>query len=65
MDEIAEWHEVTFKFEISSYRLKKEFPEDIEESVLDKISTLEVWDLGGHQGHVIGVTKWRKICSMK
>lgn len=63
MDDEPAWHEVVFQFDISSYRLKKEMPEDVEESVIQEISVVESWDLdeGDFDGHVIGVTKWKRI----
>lgn len=63
MDEEAAWHEVTFKFEVSSYLLKKELPTDPEESVLQEITIEEYWESGPEftDGHVIGVTEWRPI----
>lgn len=46
MDDDPEWHEVTFIFHIWTYKLKKEFPEDIEESVLEKSEIKEDWKIG-------------------
>lgn len=63
MDKEPEWHEVTFNFNISTYKLKENFPEDIEDSVLDYYDVHESWDIGSEfcDGHVIGVTKWKSI----
>lgn len=63
MDDKPEWHKVVFSFDVTSYRLKKEMPEDIEDSVIEEIHTVENWDLdeGEFDGHVIGVTKWKRL----
>lgn len=63
MEDEPAWHEVIFRFVLSSYSLKKEMPQDIEESVLQEISIVETWDLdeGDFDGHVIGVTKWKRL----
>jgi hypothetical protein len=63
MDEEADWHEVTFTFEISSYKLKKEVPQDPEESILEYYKMFEHWRCGEDfcDGFVIGVTKWKVI----
>lgn len=63
MDDEPNWHEVTFKFHIASYKLKHEFPEDLEASILEKCSIYELWEIGEdpHEGHVIGVTKWKYL----
>ena len=63
MEEQPQWHEVTFRFVMSSYKLKKEIPQDPEESILEKYSILEKWDATCGEGpeHIIGVTKWKKV----
>lgn len=64
MEDSPRWHEVEFKFLISSYKIKKSFPEDIEESILEYAKVVEIWkclDPEETENHVIGVTVWRKI----
>ena len=65
MEEEPDWHEVIFRFHISSYRIKKEFPENPEDSVLERYIVREFWDAdltGNDQPcHVIGVTKWKRL----
>lgn len=65
MDDSPEWHEVIFTFEISSYRLKKEIPIDIEESIIEEIKVIEFWEIypisEDDNDHVIGVTKWKLL----
>lgn len=65
MDENPDWHKATFNFKITSYKLKPEFPEDIEESVLEYAEVSESWDIEevdyGANEHVIGVTKWQYL----
>lgn len=63
MDENSDWHEVTFRFNISSYKLKRDIPNDPEESILEKYSLRETWDAECGEGpeHVIGVTKWKRL----
>lgn len=65
MEKEKDWHEVTFKFNISSYRLKKEIPESPEETILDCYEVYEGWIVQeeeyGAEEHVIGVTKWKKL----
>ncbi len=65
MEKEKDWHEVKFIFNISSYRLKKEIPEDPMATILDTYEVYEGWlfdeDNDGMQEHVIGVTKWKKI----
>lgn len=58
-----EWHEVTFNFDISSYRLKKTVPDDPEESILQEYKMKENWKCGSESidGHVLKVTKWKNI----
>jgi hypothetical protein len=67
MEDEPAWHEVIFRFVMSSYRLKKQMPEDLEESVMQDIRVVESWDMdeGDFDGHVIGVTKWKKITEDK
>lgn len=62
MDETPDWHEVTFRFKVGSYKLKKEVPEDVEESILECYEVHEAWDCGDYSidGRVIGVSKWKK-----
>lgn len=62
MDEEPDWHEVAFSFIISVYRLKKEIPKDPEETILEYATVEEMWECGPEfpDGHVIGVTKWKK-----
>lgn len=63
MDEEPAWHEVTFSFCVTAYKLKKEIPQDPEETILEYIKVVENWDCGPEfsDGHVIGVTKWKRI----
>ena len=63
MDETRQWHEVTFSFEVSEYKLKKEIPLDLEESILEFIKVYEHWRCGEEfqDGFVIGVTEWKHI----
>ncbi len=63
MEKIPDWHEVTFSFMISSYKLKEEIPIDPEESILKDYKIVEIWDIGYKccDGHVIGVTKWKSF----
>lgn len=63
MEEEPAWHEVTFKFCVSSYKLKKQIPEDKEESILDEYTVCENWEIGSDfmDGQVIGVTEWMKM----
>lgn len=65
MDDEREWHEVTFSFEFSSYKLKKELPEHPEDSVLEYYHAIESWDISEDfcDGRVIGVTKWKHLPS--
>lgn len=55
--ETADWHEVTFEMNITSYRFKKQIPEDKEESVLESYTVSELW-LCDDECHVIAVTHW-------
>lgn len=61
MDEQPDWHDVTFSIEWSSYKLKKEFPKDPEESILEFCESSEHWRLNEDepQRHLVGVTKWK------
>lgn len=65
MEEEPDWHEVTFKFVVSEYKLKKEVPKDPEETILEYINSVETWDViafdEDDHWHVIGVTKWKYI----
>lgn len=63
MDELPDWHEVTFRFVFSKYKLKKEIPSDPEESILEYYNCVEDWKCGPEvsDGRIIGVTKWKKI----
>lgn len=63
MEKEPEWHRVVFRFLVSSYCLKKEFPKDIEESILERCEVVEEWECVGDEPkeHVIGVTKWKKL----
>lgn len=64
MEDECAWHEVVFKFTISTYRLKKEVPVDPEETILEEITFVECWDLfptNQGYGHVIGVSKWKQL----
>ena len=64
MDEIPMWHEVTFQFVFSTYKIKKELPEDIEDSILEFCNYLEKWYVNDNEeprNHLIGVTKWKSI----
>lgn len=57
MEEEPAWHEVTFKFVLSEYKIKENFPNDIEESVLQFCNFVERWIVDGDEPHehVIGV----------
>lgn len=64
MDEKPDWHNVTFKFIFSKMKLKKEFPEDIEDSILEFCHYVENWGVNDGEepeNHLIGVTKWKEI----
>lgn len=63
MDEDADWHEATFQMVVSCYRLKETLPVDVEDSVLESYKVCEIWDVDEDpcDGHVIGVTKWKRI----
>lgn len=63
MDNQPDWHEVTFSFDVSSYKLMKYFPLNIENSVLQEYEVKEHWEIGSEfeDGYVIGVTKWKPI----
>ncbi len=63
MQEIPDWYEVVFCFTIGSYKIKNIVPVDPEESILQNYTCIESWELGPEfmDGHVIGVTKWKKI----
>lgn len=66
MEELPDWHDVTFQFVFSSYKLKDRIPNDPEETILEFINHVEYWRIGdkveyGLEDHVIGVTKWRSI----
>lgn len=62
MEDEPAWHEATFIFCVQ-YVLKKEMPEDVEASIMEDSSAVEIWEITPNQfdGHVIGVTKWKKI----
>lgn len=55
------WHEVIFSFRVFSYKLKKEIPEDIEETILEECECDENWDFDNEESHLIGVTQWQKV----
>lgn len=62
MDDEAKWHEVIFSFEVSRYKLKKEMPEDIEDSILEEYTMLEHWTFDKEEpSHLVGVTKWKYL----
>lgn len=63
METTRDWHETRFLFLTSSYRLKKVVPSDPEESILEDYKGVEMWECieDEPRGHVIGVTKWKKI----
>ncbi len=63
MEDEPAWHEANFSLEVTSYRLKKEMPEDVEDTVLDEYTVGESWDCGPEflDGQVIGVTKWKRM----
>lgn len=66
MDEKPDWHEVVFKFVVSSYKIKERLPEDIEDSVLESCKFREIWMVNHDddlQEHLIGVIKWKKLRS--
>ncbi len=60
----SDWHDVTFEFVLSSYKLKKEIPKDLEESILEFCHYVENWHVNDDEepsNHLIGVTKWKSI----
>lgn len=63
MEKERDWHEVTFKFLVSSYRVKDNIPSNPMESLLCAYSVIEQWQVGeGYlDGFVVGVTKWKPI----
>ncbi len=63
MDEEPDWHEVTFRLDVTYYELKKSVPQNPEESILESFEVLETWFIGEESldGHILGVTKWKKI----
>lgn len=64
MEKEPQWHEVTFRFDFSEYKLKKTVPEDPEESILEYYHARESWNLGEPDempSRVIGVTKWKNL----
>jgi hypothetical protein len=67
MDKEPDWHEVTFRFDISFYKLKHNVPEDPEESILETCGITENWYVGEESldGHVLGVTKWKFLEKQK
>lgn len=58
-----EWHEVIFCFRVSSYKIKKDIPEDLEETILEMCECYEHWNFDDKKpfDHLIGVTKWKKL----
>ena len=60
MDDEPGWHKVKFTMEVSSYELKQEIPEDLEETILDSYKVWECWEVFEDIGHIVGVTKWRE-----
>jgi len=64
MKDNPEWHDVTFEFVLSKYKLKKELPQDIEDSVMEYCHFTENWIVNDNEepsNHLIGVTKWKEI----
>lgn len=61
MDQEPAWHEVTFKLIVSWYKLKKEIPNDPEESIILEHSIFEQWKIEHEGTHIIGVTKWKRL----
>ena len=66
MEKEPNWHECVFSFQVSSYKLKREIPHDLEDTILERISCYERWELSSKgedqiEDHLIGVTKWKKI----
>lgn len=61
MDKEADWHMVKFRLHVSSYKLKKEMPFDIEESILETYQVTEEWEGIDDGTHLIGVSKWKKL----
>lgn len=61
------WHEVIFSFQVSSYKIKKEIPADLMESILEKCECDEHWDFDDEEpfDHLIGVTKWKNVLGQK
>ena len=60
MEEKPDWHEVTFELCVSMYKLKKDLPADLEDSVIEKADLKDLWHCD-EQEHVIGVTKWKRF----
>lgn len=62
-----QWHEVVFSFKVSAYKIKKQIPENLEETILEKCECYEHWDFDDEEpfDHLIGVTKWKKLISIK
>jgi hypothetical protein len=65
MEKNPEWHNVTFQFVFSEYKLKKHIPKNLDESILEFCNYRENWkpndDDEDFPSHLIGVTKWKKI----
>lgn len=63
MDSDPDWHKVIFKFEVSSYKLKNEISKDWNESIFEDYEVIDTWECGEdcYDGHIIGVTKWKKL----
>ena len=65
MEDKPTWHEVIFKFHISSYMLKSNIPKDPEETILSGINIYEIWECADNEidepGHIIGVTEWKPL----
>ena len=64
MDDEPNEHEVIFKFNIG-YKCLQNLPDDPEDSLVEYATISETWDTNitdkYEPGHVIGVTKWKKI----
>lgn len=56
-------HTVIFKLDLEDIILKKQVPEDPEESILESYKVTESWQIcdGSLAAQVIGVTEWREL----
>ena len=60
MEEVPQWHDVTFMFVFSEMKIKKEIPKNPEESILEFCNFIECWQVNDdEETHLVGVTKWK------